>query len=84
MAEIEIGDIVITATETNYVFDWENVRFETGKSEGDVRATFRAISESGEMTANFGLMMEYHPELGAHCDAIREYMKQEARRLLGE
>ena len=82
MAEIEIGDVVIRAPELIETPDCPDRTIMVRRAKHEVRADFRFYGEDGAGTMNFGLLMEYHPELEAHCDAIRLYMKQQARRLL--
>lgn len=82
--EIEIGDIVIAAPKPEIVADEHVTLMALGRPRREVRASFRCLGTGAEGTANLGLMMEYHPELEVHADAIVHYMKQEARRLFGE
>ena len=85
MAEIEVGKIVIGAPKFIEPHEVRPDReIKVRRISREVRASFRFYGEGAEGTANFGLLMEYHPELEAHCDAIRLYMKQQARRLLEE
>lgn len=51
---------------------------------GAVKMVMKANDHENIMISNIRLWQEDHPELEVHCDAIRLYMKQEARRLLGE
>ena len=82
---IEIGDIVIIdEPEEAIEFAGNQRHITTCKARKEVRAEFRFYGKDGSGTANFGLMMEYHPELEAHADAIRHYMKQQARMVLGQ
>ena len=84
MTEIEIGEIVIAVPEVETKVGWKDAGPITGKTvKQEVRAEFRFYGDGSSGTANFGLMMEHHPELEVHADAIRHYMKQQARRVLG-
>ena len=84
MAKIEIGDVVIKKDDVLDLGDSVDGTIKLRVCQREVRADFRFCGEDGSGTANFGLLMEHHPELEKHCDAVRHYMKQQARRLLSE
>jgi hypothetical protein len=82
--DIEIGDIKIRRAEV--ASSSYGGRIKTVIAISRVKAQVSAYSEdeSVEIDASLELMEESHPELKEHCDAIRLYMLQEAKRLLND
>jgi len=74
--DIEIGDITIEAHQAI----WTS-KMEVRASINRIKAPVVAYADGVEIVADLNLMEAYHPDLKAHCDAIRQYMEQEARRL---
>ena len=81
--DIEIGDITIRSIEvTSTSMRDSSIRAVATISR--IMAKVSAYSEGVEIDANLELVEECHPDLKEPCATIREYMKREAERLLGE